>query len=80
VATGGRERGYGPDGAPLGPSPAQESRAMRADECARQILAAAARRRRELVRTARGRVARGIKMVAPGLVDKIARRAIERGI
>jgi short-subunit dehydrogenase len=80
VATGGRERGFGPDGAPLGTSPAQESRAMSADECARQILAAADRRRRELVMTARGRVARWIKMFAPGLVDKIARRAIERGI
>jgi hypothetical protein len=53
---------------------------MSADECARQILAAADRRRRELVMTARGRVARWIKMFAPGLVDKIARRAIERGI
>jgi hypothetical protein len=33
-----------------------------------------------VVMTARGRVARWIKMFAPGLVDKLARRAIERGI
>ena len=29
--------------------------------------------------TARGRVGQWVKLVAPGLTDRIARRAIERG-
>ena len=38
-----------------------------------------ARRKRELVMSARGRVGQWLKLVAPSLIDRIARRAIERG-
>jgi hypothetical protein len=58
----------------------REAEVMRVETCARLILDAAARRRRELVMTGRGRAGLWLKLVAPGLVDRIARRAIERGV
>ena len=79
VSTGIRQRAFGPDGRPLGSSPVRESEVMTPEECARQIVRAAARRRRELLMTARAKVGAWLKLVAPGLVDRIARRAIERG-
>lgn len=79
VATGVRRHAYGPSGAPLGESPVREDEVMTADECARLILDAADRRKREVVMTATGKVGQWVKLVAPGLVDRIARRKIERG-
>ena len=49
------------------------------EECARLTIAAAAGRQRQVVMTARARVGQWIKLIAPGVVDRIARRAIERG-
>jgi short-subunit dehydrogenase len=79
VSTGIRQRAFGPDGRPLASNPVQESEVMTPEECARQIIAAAAGRRRGLVMTARAKVGQWIKLVAPGVVDRIARRAIEQG-
>ncbi|NJL28689.1 MAG: short chain dehydrogenase, partial [Thermoanaerobaculia bacterium] len=41
--------------------------------------AVAARRRRELVMSSRGKVGLWLKLLAPGLIDRIALRAVERG-
>jgi short-subunit dehydrogenase len=79
VATEIRERAFGPDGKPLGRSPVREAEIMSAETCARRILQAAARRQRELVMTRRGKVGMWLKLVAPALIDRIARRAIEQG-
>jgi NAD(P)-dependent dehydrogenase (short-subunit alcohol dehydrogenase family) len=81
VATEIRERALGPDGTPLGAgnSPVREREVMTVEECARRIVAAAAARRREEVMTARAKLGMWLKLVAPGAVDRIARRAIERG-
>lgn len=79
VASEVRSRAFGPDGKPLGESPVQESKVMTAETCARLILKAAARRQREEIMGLRGKAGLWLKMVAPGLVDRIARRAIERG-
>ncbi|GLC23497.1 SDR family oxidoreductase [Roseisolibacter agri] len=79
VATGVRRHAVGPDGRPLGESPVQEDAVMSADECARLTLRAAARRKRELVMTARGKVGQWLRLVAPSLTDRIAARAIARG-
>ena len=79
VATGVRRHAVGPDGRPLGESPVQEARVMTADECARRTLEAAGRRRREVVMTARGKVGQWLRLVAPGVTDGMARRAVERG-
>jgi short-subunit dehydrogenase len=79
VATGVRRHAVGPDGRPLGRSPVQEGAVMTADACAARIVRAMERREREVVMTARGRIGQWLKLVAPGLTDRIARRAIERG-
>jgi len=79
VATGIRERAFGGDGEPLGKSPVREAEVMTVETCARLTLAAMAGRRRELVMTGRGRFGMWLKLLAPGLVDRIARRAIEQG-
>jgi NAD(P)-dependent dehydrogenase (short-subunit alcohol dehydrogenase family) len=76
-----RERAFGPDGAPLGKgnSPVREREVMSAEECARRMATAIARRKRDLVMTARARMGRWMRLVAPGVVDAISARAIARG-
>ena len=79
VSTAIRTRAFGPDGQPLRASPVHEADVMTPEECARQTVRAAAGRRRELIMTARGKVGAWLKLIAPGLVDRIAKRAIEQG-
>lgn len=50
---------------------------MATSECAALILRAAAARKRDVVMTWRGKVGRLLKLVAPALVDGMARRAID---
>jgi hypothetical protein len=52
---------------------------MTVETCARLIVEATARRKRELVMTPRGKLGQWMKLIAPGLVDDIARKAIEEG-
>lgn len=79
VATGIRAYNLGADGNALGASPAREEKFMSAAECARRIIRGVAKRERETVMTARGKWIAFGKLVAPGLVDRFARRASERG-
>jgi short-subunit dehydrogenase len=79
VATGIRENAAGPDGLPIMVSPVRESEVMRVEDCAARIVRAIDRREREVVMTARGKMGLWLRLVAPGVVDRIARRAIERG-
>jgi short-subunit dehydrogenase len=79
VATGIRENATGPDGKPILVDPVKEGDVMGVEECVRQIVRAMERREREVVMTARGKIGLWLKLVAPGLIDRIARRAIERG-
>ena len=72
-------RALGPDGKPLGTSPMNEARIMTAAKCAALILDAGARRRRLAILSLRGRVGRFVRLVAPGLIDWIAARAVARG-
>lgn len=74
-----RERAFGADGRPLGKSPVHESEVMSAEECARILIKAMAKRQREELMTARGKIGQWAKLIAPGLVDRMARRAIEQG-
>jgi short-subunit dehydrogenase len=69
-------RALGPDGKPLGQTPMHEERIMTADECARLMLRAMRRRQRLAILSARGRLGRWVRLIAPGLVDRIAERAI----
>jgi len=71
-------RAIGGDGRPLGETPMQESKIMTADQCARLIVDAMEKRRRLLITSLRGRAGRWIKLAAPGLIDRIASRAIRQ--
>jgi len=68
-----------PDGTPWGDRGYRRrpGETMPTDECCRLILDAAARRDRDLVMTWRGKVGRLLKLVAPSLVDRLAKRAID---
>ncbi len=79
VATAVRERAFGKDGSALGKSHLEENGVMSVEECVHQIIPVIAKRRRELVMTTRGKLGMWIKLFAPGLVDKIALRSIEKG-
>ncbi|MRR28741.1 SDR family oxidoreductase [bacterium] len=79
VDTGVQERGFGADGKPLGLNPLQKSKIMSTPECARLCVKAIAGRRREEVMTLRGKVGQWLKLIAPGLVDRITAKAIEEG-
>ena len=76
VVTDLHRRALGPDGAPLGASPMQESRIMPAEECARLALGAMQRRDRLLITSRRGRFGRWARLIVPAAVDRIAARAI----
>jgi len=79
VASEVRQRALGPDGKPLGTSPVRESEVMPVETCARLIVRAMSRRQREMVMTLRGKVGQWLKLIVPGLVDRIALNAIQSG-
>ena len=79
VATGIRENATGPDGKPIMVSPVKEGEVMSVEDCARRIVTAMERREREVVMTARGKIGLVLKLLAPSLIDRIAKRAIEKG-
>jgi short-subunit dehydrogenase len=79
VATGIRENATGRDGQPVLVSPVKEDEVMGVEECVARIVRAIERREREVVMTARGKIGLWLRLVAPGWVDRIARRAVERG-
>jgi len=74
-----QRRAIGPDGQPLGESPLQESRIQTAEACAAMIVRAMERRQRLLVTSFRGRAGRWLRLIAPGLIDRIALRAVLEG-
>ncbi len=72
------ERALGPNGDPLGANPMSYSHVMTAERCARMILRATKKRKRLLITSVRGRFGRWVKLLAPGLIDRIAARTISR--
>jgi short-subunit dehydrogenase len=72
-------RSFGPDGQPLGATPMQEEKIMSAAECARRIARAMERRQRLAVLSLRGRLGRYVRLFAPGLIDRIALKAVREG-
>jgi hypothetical protein len=57
----------------------REQEVMTVYACVDQMLPAIQKRKRELVMTLRGKVGQYVKLFTPGLVDRIALRAIEAG-
>jgi short-subunit dehydrogenase len=78
VDTGIRRRGFNAKGEPAGRSGLKEDGAMPVDECASLILEGMDERRREVVMTARGKLARLLRIVAPGLVEQMALGALAK--
>jgi short-subunit dehydrogenase len=78
VATRIRAHALGADGRVLGESPLDERDMMPLDECARLIVEAMERRKREVVMTARGRLGLILKSVAPRMVDRITADVMKR--
>jgi short-subunit dehydrogenase len=72
-------RSLGPDGRPLGATRMQEAKIMTAEECAARIVRAMERRQRLAVLSLRGRLGRFARLVSPGLIDRIAARAVREG-
>ena len=72
-----RYRGYNAAGGELGKSNLKEDKAMPVAECAALILAGMQARRREVVMTARGRLGRWLKLIAPGLIERMAMGAVK---
>ncbi len=72
------KRAIGPDGEPLGASPMMQSKIMTADECAHRIVVAMQKRQRLLLMSARGRLGRWLKLIAPSVIDKMAAKAIRQ--
>lgn len=79
VATEVRQRAIRGDGSPLKESYFDESTLMTAEECARIIVDAVGKRKREVVMTTKGKIGLWLKLVAPQLVDNIAKKTVMRG-
>jgi hypothetical protein len=56
----------------------REDRIMSAEACARLIVRAMEHRQRLLITSWRGRLGRWLKLLAPGLIDAVAARAVRR--
>jgi NAD(P)-dependent dehydrogenase (short-subunit alcohol dehydrogenase family) len=79
VASDIRQRGLAGDGQPLRKNPLQNEKIMTAEQCAALIVRAMTKRQRLLITSWRGWLGRWLKLIAPGLVDRVALAAIGRG-
>jgi len=77
VATQIRYRGLNAQGLPAGSSGLKEDKAMRVEDCAQLIVQGMNRREREVVMSAQGKIGRFLKLLAPGLVEKMAMAALK---
>ncbi|MGY4829674.1 SDR family oxidoreductase [Sphaerotilaceae bacterium SBD11-9] len=78
VATEIRYRGFNAKGEAAGKSGLDERGAMSVETCARLIIDGTEARTRDVVMTAQGKLGRWIKLLAPGLVDKLALKALNQ--
>jgi len=80
VATRIRYRGFNAAGETAGASGLIEEGAMSVEECARLIIDGMNGRKREVVMTAKGKVGRLLKLLAPGVVEKMALAALKHDV
>lgn len=80
VKTEIRERAFDGAGNPLQKSFVNEAHSMTPEECASIILAAAWKRKAMEVMTLRGKLGRFIKVLFPGLADRMVLRAVRKGV
>ena len=77
VATGIRENATGADGKPAKIDPVNQDDVMSVDECTTLIVRAIEQRKREEVMTLKGKLGQWLKLIAPGVIDGIAKKAVE---
>ena len=77
VSTGISSRALKLDGEPTGRVSLHEKNAMTVETCARKIIQATEKRQREVVMTLQGKLGLWLKLFAPGIVEKIARKGSE---
>jgi short-subunit dehydrogenase len=77
VLTQIRQHGLNAKGEALGSSGLKEEGAMTVQECARLIIEGMNTRQREVVMTGKGKLGRWLKLIAPGLVEKMALNAVK---
>ena len=80
VATQIRYRGYNAAGQAAGSSSLKEEGAMSVEECARLIIQGMEQGRREVVMSAKGKLGRWLKLIAPGVVEKLALAALKKDV
>jgi short-subunit dehydrogenase len=78
VVTEIHKRAIGPDGQPLGDSPMVQAKIMTAEDCAKRIVRAIAKRERLVLMSRRGKIGRWLKLLAPRWLDRIAENAIRQ--
>jgi short-subunit dehydrogenase len=77
VATGIRENATGADGKSSMIDPVSKDEVMSVEECAGIILRAMENRQREEVMTLKGKLGLWMKLIAPGFIDGLAKKAVE---
>lgn len=76
VSSGIHERELDAQGRPVGANHYVDyDRVMDVPACARIVIDAAAKRKRQVIMSWRGRIGQWVKLIAPGAIDEIARRA-----
>ncbi|MFZ6757399.1 SDR family oxidoreductase [Undibacterium sp. Ji50W] len=80
VATQIRYHGYNTTGDAAGSSGLKEDDAMSVEECAALIIRGYERGDRDVVMTFKGKLARWLKLIAPGLVEKLAMAALKKEV
>lgn len=78
VLTNIRVHGWNAKGERLGSSGLDEAGAMTVEECARLIVDGMAARKREVVMSTKGKLGRWLKLIAPSVVDNLARKALAK--
>jgi short-subunit dehydrogenase len=80
VATRIRYHGYNAAGEAAGSSGLKEDDAMSVEECATRIIQGMDANARDVVMTAKGKLGRWMKLIAPGLVEKLAMAALKKEV
>ncbi|MFZ6843066.1 SDR family oxidoreductase [Undibacterium sp. RuTC16W] len=80
VATQIRYRGYNASGVAAGSSGLKEDDAMSVEECAGLIIKGMEQRQRDVVMSAKGKLGRWLKLLAPGLVEKMTMAALKKEV
>ncbi|MBX9900026.1 MAG: short chain dehydrogenase, partial [Burkholderiaceae bacterium] len=80
VATQIRYHGFNAAGGAAGVSGLKEDDAMSVEVCAKLMLQGLENRQREVVMTFKGKLGRFLKLIAPGVVEKIALAALKQDV